>query len=282
MNSPLVSVITAAYNVSGYIAEAIISVKKQTYENWEMLIVDDNSTDDTFDIAQRFSSEDKRIRVFKLESHSGLPAAPRNFGIKNSRGEYIAFLDADDIWLPEKLEKQVKVLEEDRDAFLIYSKYILQENYCKHQIFPKKGYHGFIFNDLFLSNNFIPCLTVVMRNSNGAFLFDEDRRLKAIEDFDLWLTISMKKKISFINEPLAIYRAHGNNTSLGLRSFLKRYIFVIRKYRSRVTKAQLIIKYLSFYKFSIELLLVNCRDSVRRLSHKARNMKGYEKAVVKP
>lgn len=106
MQGELVSIITPCFNCAEYLPETIQSVRSQTYGNWEMLIVDDASNDDTLAIAQGYSDIDPRVRVIALPSNSGAAVA-RNAALHVSKGRYIAFLDSDDIWLPHKLEKQV-------------------------------------------------------------------------------------------------------------------------------------------------------------------------------
>ena len=106
----LVSIITPAYNSAKFIAETIQSVQNQTYENWEMLIVDDGSTDKTEAIVLSFVNKDKRIQFHKLKQNSGAGVA-RNTAIEKVNGNYIAFLDSDDLWKPEKLQKQLLFME---------------------------------------------------------------------------------------------------------------------------------------------------------------------------
>lgn len=108
MASPLVSIITPCYNAERFIHEAIESVITQTFPNWEMLIVDDCSTDNSALIIKEYQSKDDRIRYFKTSKQSGSPSLPRNIGIQNAQGRYIAFLDADDIYCPTKIENQLK------------------------------------------------------------------------------------------------------------------------------------------------------------------------------
>jgi len=103
----LVSIVTPAFRAAGYIAETIKSVRDQTYPNWEMLIVDDCSPDNTLEVAQTAASGDPRIRILRQERNGG-PAAARNRGLADARGEWIAFLDSDDLWLPQKLEQQLR------------------------------------------------------------------------------------------------------------------------------------------------------------------------------
>jgi teichuronic acid biosynthesis glycosyltransferase TuaG len=113
---PLISVITPCYNSARYIAKTIESVLAQTYQNWEMIIVDDCSTDNSYQTAIAFAEKDKRIRVYRQEQNSGAALA-RNKAILESRGKYVAFLDSDDLWLPEKLEKQLRFMQKNNSDF---------------------------------------------------------------------------------------------------------------------------------------------------------------------
>ena len=117
----LVSIITPAYNAAAYIAETIESVIAQTYTNWEMLIVNDCSKDNTAEIIQNYAAKDKRIKLINLKQNSGAAVA-RNTAIQNAKGRYIAFLDSDDLWKKEKLQKQIQFMQQNGYAF-IYSSY---------------------------------------------------------------------------------------------------------------------------------------------------------------
>jgi glycosyltransferase involved in cell wall biosynthesis len=112
----LVSIITPNYNCARFITQTIESVLLQTYQNWEMLIIDDCSTDGSYEIACAYSKKDKRIKIFRMEQNSGA-ALCRNKAIELSNGDYLAFLDSDDLWLPEKLERQLKFMVENRCDF---------------------------------------------------------------------------------------------------------------------------------------------------------------------
>jgi teichuronic acid biosynthesis glycosyltransferase TuaG len=127
--NPLISIITPCYNSALFIAQTIESVIAQTYKNWEMIIVDDCSTDTSFEIALNYAAKDKRIKVLRMEQNSGA-ALVRNKAIKVSQGEYLAFLDSDDIWLPEKIERQLQFMQEnDSDfSFTEYEHFIEKEN----------------------------------------------------------------------------------------------------------------------------------------------------------
>ncbi|MDR0660900.1 MAG: glycosyltransferase [Prevotellaceae bacterium] len=117
-----VSVITPCYNSDSFIAEAIDSVINQTYSNWEMLIVDDCSNDNSAAVIASYREQDDRIKYFKTDAPSGSPSLPRNIATENASGQYIAFLDSDDTWFPTKLEKQVKLLK-NNDTAIAFSSY---------------------------------------------------------------------------------------------------------------------------------------------------------------
>lgn len=257
---PLVSIITPTFNSEAYIGEAIESVVDQTWQNWEMLIIDDGSTDATEAVIARYSARDKRIKYFSLGFNSGRPSVPRNHGIKRAEGSYIAFLDSDDLWLPGKLERQVLFMEENKHVFMTYTRCVVQENGKVTKVKPTISRQGSIFTPLFLFNNFIPCLTVMIRHGGeyrDKYLFDEDLRLRAIEDYDLWLSIARHEKVSFIDESLAVFRLRRGSIfgSGGLKAYINRGNLVIRKYRHQLPKSMLIAKYMSFYLQALVLCL---------------------------
>ena len=210
MDSPLVSVIIPTYNGSRFIKESIQSVLDQTYPNIEIIVVDDGSTDNTPAIVK--SIADPRI-IHIRQANSGVSMA-RNHGIDISHGDYIAFLDHDDLWLPHKLEKQMPFFKQNPMLALIYSDtFIINENNFiigkySHKI---KFFRGMIFKELFLSC-FITILTVVIKKSAffevGPFL-----PFKICEDYDLFLKCAAKYPIDYIDEPLAKYRVHESNYS---------------------------------------------------------------------
>jgi glycosyltransferase involved in cell wall biosynthesis len=118
----LVSVITPNYNCAPYLAQTIESVQAQTFPDWEMIIVDDCSSDDSPAIAQKYAQKDRRIRFFQTPSRSGSPREPRNLALRMARGRYAAFLDSDDLWLPGKLEHQLPLFQDDKTA-IVFSNY---------------------------------------------------------------------------------------------------------------------------------------------------------------
>ncbi|MCZ7401429.1 MAG: glycosyltransferase [Candidatus Methanoperedens sp.] len=203
------SVIMNCYNSSTYLREAIDSVYAQTYGDWEIIFWDNASTDKSAEIAKSY---DEKLQYFHAEKTVPLGYA-RNLAIEKARGEYIAFLDCDDVWLPEKLEKQIGFLESHQDVAMVYSDILsidgngkLIENYLQ----KKKFYRGNIFDRL-LIYNFIAILTVVLRKKimDEVGMFDASYMID--EDYELFLRIAESHNIDFYEKPLAKYRIHGNN-----------------------------------------------------------------------
>jgi glycosyltransferase involved in cell wall biosynthesis len=216
MERPLVSIITPIYNSGKYIATTIESIINQSYQNWELLITDDGSTDDSIRIIKHYSKKDDRIKLFRLHKNTGAAVA-RNNSIKMAIGRFIAFCDSDDIWLPEKLEKQVSFMMEHNYA-VTHTSYICMDDYgkyrytvrCKQRI----GYFSLLYN------NGIGCLAGIYDVSSlgKAYMPIMDNR----EDWGLWLSIV--KKVTYIHgmdEILAIYRDRENSLSSRKMDMLK-------------------------------------------------------------
>ena len=245
IEQPLVSVVMPTYNHAQFIGDAIGSVLDQTYKNIELIIIDNYSEDDTEEIIASFHNTRIKYKKFR---NNGIIAASRNIGIRESHGKYIAFLDSDDIWVPTKIEKQIKLLENNENTFLVYSRYTVIRNGLFRKIMPKRKRlkSGNAFIPLFLSNNFIGSSSVLLRNAlvENNFLFDTDKRLRAIEDYDLWLRIAKNKRIDYVDESLVVYREHGGNTSIGIKPFLFRYLCVVKKNGHDISKILLVWRYL--------------------------------------
>jgi glycosyltransferase involved in cell wall biosynthesis len=187
MEEKLVSVIIPTYNRASFIKETLRSVLAQTYQNFEIIIVDDGSTDDTKDVVK--SIDDDRINYI-YQNNSGQPANPRNNGIKHSNGKYIAFLDSDDLWIPEKLEIQLDYFEKDSNLLLISSDAIKFPG-IEEKMQNSKNNKLLTFKEL-IKQNLVFTSSVIMLKEvvDKVGVFDEDSRLRAVEDFDYWLRIS--------------------------------------------------------------------------------------------
>ena len=208
-----VSIILPTYNRASMLNKAIDSTLNQTFKDFELIIVDNYSTDNTESVVKSY--DDKRISYFKNQNN-GLVSINRNYGIQKSCGEYIAFLDDDDLWLPEKLEKQVKLLDSNKKLGLVYSRsYVIDDrgNPAKPTYFRGiKLRRGHVFNELLVSN-FIPQLTVLTRRDALDKVGKFDLQYKIAQDYDLWLRIANHYTVDFIDQPLAKYRFHKESES---------------------------------------------------------------------
>ncbi|MBF0328447.1 MAG: glycosyltransferase family 2 protein [Nitrospirae bacterium] len=259
---PLVSIVTPMFNAEPYIAETIESVLSQTYENWEMIIVDNCSSDKSRNIVREYASKDDRIRLIELEFNSGGPARPRNIGLGNARGEYIAFIDSDDLWLKEKIEKQINFMTNNENIRLLYSQaFIMHDETIVKRKKPEKWTfkRGQCFKRLFLSNNFIMCCTVMLRwkGREDHIFFDESPDLITVEDFDFWLRVAREGMIDFLEEPFSIYRIHMSNFSASSLIFLKRNIRLIKAWKNRVSRCLFAEKCCLFVLYACYSLLKN-------------------------
>ena len=208
-----VSAIVLTYNRASILTTAIASILDQTFEDFELIVVDNYSGDNTESVVKSYN--DKRIRYFKNQNN-GFIGINRNYGIEKSSGEYIAFLDDDDLWLPEKLEKQLKLLDSNKELGLVFSDcYRIDENgnFQNDTCFSTlKPHSGNVFDKL-LQDNFIPMPTVMIRREalDRVGLFNPEYKIAL--DYDLWLRIAKRYPIDFTKEPLAKYLTHGVNLS---------------------------------------------------------------------
>ncbi len=209
-NNKLVSIIMPVHNDEQYLHSSIQSVLNQGYQDWELLIVDDCSTDSSAQIIQQYCQKDARIKRYKTRQASGSPTKPRNIGVENAQGRFIAFLDSDDEWLPEKLERQVALMLQKPDALIVFSNYKLMDE-------DSRQYRGFInapsqtdYAHL-LKGNVVGCLTV---------MYDTEKTGKRFfpycghEDYALWLSMLRDGgKVYNTNTIEAIYRLKASSVS---------------------------------------------------------------------
>lgn len=228
----LVSVIIPCYNSAKYLGEAIQSALNQTYDNLEVLVVDDGSADDTSLVVERYKA-DKRLKYIRQEN-GGLSSA-RNLGIQNSSGNYLALLDADDVWEKELVATQVGVLDSENACGMVFTDFLtFDENgvvALQRNSVIQNDLHSVNFTTLLQKNNFIYPSTVMIRkdiiSESGKF----DVMLRSAEDYDLWLRISRVAKILGINQPLVRIRQHSSNMSRNIRQMADNERLVIDKYR---------------------------------------------------
>ena len=219
-----VSIITPVYNAEPYLAACIESVLTQTYKDFEHILVDDMSTDSSAEIIQEYAESDPRIRHFQLEQNSG-PGIARNKAIVMAEGRYIAFLDCDDLWKPEKLEKQVRFMKDNGHVFT-FSSYELMDGagglLGRRVKAPEK-----VTYQSALYKNPIGCLTAVYDTD-----FYGKQYMPAIrkrQDYALWLKLLKKADGHGIQEPLAIYRVQKDSVSSNKLSLIKYEWMIYRK-----------------------------------------------------
>lgn len=213
---PLVSVIMNCYNGERYLKEAIDSVLAQTYQNWEIIFWDNQSTDHSAEIFKSY--DDQRLKYFFAQKHTLLYEA-RNSAIEKASGEFIAFLDVDDWWLPDKLEKQIVLFSDPEVGIVCGNYWIKSERKNKSwKYFKMLAPTGRVLNDL-LKFYFVGLLTLIVRRSALASLgYQCDPRYHIIGDWDLVIRLSIHWKLDCVQEPVAFYRLHDNNGSNKYRS----------------------------------------------------------------
>jgi teichuronic acid biosynthesis glycosyltransferase TuaG len=235
MSDDLVSIIMPAYNAEKYIAASIESVLAQTFSDWELIVVDDGSTDSTATVVQEFATSDPRVRYIFQEN--GRLGKARNTGISNSTGRLIAFLDSDDLWLPTKLEVQTRAMAEN-NADVVYSKsYVFSDENIDDEtqtLTSSAGkFSGPDFFDSLIRYPQIPVLTVLFKRSalDRVGLFEEGKAYHGCEDYDLWLRLA-RAGLVFYGMPdiLARYRRHGTAMTAMRSNMFKLTLSIVRRY----------------------------------------------------
>ena len=246
----LISVIINCRNSQKYINETIDSVINQTYKNFEIIIVNNNSTDNTKNII--FSYDDQRIKYFELNKSISLGAA-RNIALKESSGEFIAFIDSDDIWDKSKIEQTLK--EFQNNIGLVYSDVVYFNSEKSFNLYKaRNAYEGYCFSSLLTDYNLCISSCVISRKYMNQFLFDEN--LNVCEDLDFFLKISYKSKLKYVPKTLVKYRIHDSNLSItNQHMFYEEFKIVLKNLQQKFNiENKLIIKmedinYINYAKF---------------------------------
>jgi len=222
---PKVSVVIPAYNAMNYLPETVESVLRQTFTDFEVLIVDDGSSDHIKQWASGLV--DPRVKLISQENQ-GLPGA-RNTGIAQAQGEYIAFLDADDLWEATKLEKQVRCLEDNPEVGLVHTWMLLVDEQGKStgRVMTSDA-AGKVWTQL-VERNVIACPSVMVRRCCFERVGEFDRTLRSIEDWDMWLRLAVYYPFAVIREPLAYYRQLPNSMSKNCQVMEQAFQIVIEK-----------------------------------------------------
>lgn len=206
---PLVSIIMPCYNAERYVAQSIESVIAQTYQNWELLITDDCSTDNSTEIIERYCAKDNRINLLKSDKHQGI-AETRNLSINRAKGRFVAFLDSDDVWINYKIEKQIGYMKSNNYGFTFTSYEIIDI----HGVAKDKIVHASNIMDYwsYMRNTIICCSSVILdKEKTGDF---STPIIETSQDMSLWLSILKKDFKAYpIDEILLKYRISPNSAS---------------------------------------------------------------------
>ena len=209
-NAPCVSVIVTTNKRVKLLAETLNSVLSQTYADFELIVVDNMSEDGTREYVTGIT--DPRVRHFR-NPNFGIIAANRNFGIRQARGKYIAFCDDDDLWFPDKLDRQVKLLEQQAEVALCYTQ---AEPFMGDKVLAARSSRRRVVRNHFfqlLRGNYFPNSSVLIRNSifKELGVLSEDSLLR--EDYEMWLRIARQHRLMGIEEALIRYRIHPSNAA---------------------------------------------------------------------
>ena len=255
-NYGLVSIITPNWNCEKYIAETIESVLAQTYQNWELLIQDDCSTDGSLLVVHRYAKTDSRIKIEVNPKNSGA-AVTRNNAIKRSKGIYLAYLDSDDIWVPEKLEKQLAFMEKHRcDA--CFSSYEHMDTDCVSLGVQAKVKKSVTYRDL-LIHDWFGCLTLIYKQNLNNKIYGID--VPKANDYALFLNVMKNIKFACgLDECLAAYRIRKGSVSRNKWKKVEHHIHVLQS----VGHKNIIISYILLFTHQI----IKCFFKYKKITSK--------------
>ena len=218
MEKGLVSIITPIYNGERYVSETINSVLNQTYSKWEMIVVDDGSKDNSAAIVRQFADKDNRIQL--LQQPNGGSASARNNGIKHANGQYIALLDADDLWEPNFLESQLALMKE-KGAVVVHASYKRIDEQSKEILRPYKAKKVVTYKQMQMTNH-IACLTGLYDSSVYGKIYLREELKSIRDDYAYWLDIVKLAGKSYGNQNvLASYRVMSSSTTGKKKKLIK-------------------------------------------------------------
>ena len=259
--SELISVVVPVYNGAKYLAKTVESILAQDYKEFELLLINDGSSDSSKELIEALAEKNTKITAFTKEN--GGVANARNFGIEHAKGDYIAFCDQDDLWLPTKLSKQLALFS-NLNVGLVYTGAIADYALYGKQSKPsfEQKYRGQVFDKLIQLNMFT-CCTAMVRKSvlEEVGGFDDDLALMGVDDWHLWLKLALVCDFDFVPEHLAVHVFHGDNYSLNDEKMHEAEIVCLNKieiiasaYKKSadwsLIKQQLHLRYAKSYVFS--------------------------------
>lgn len=208
MPKPKISIVVPSYNRAEFIPATIDSILQQSFQDFELIFIDDGSTDNTTQIMKKYTDSDYRVKYFKQVNSER--AVARSYGISLATGDFVCLVDSDDLWYPNKLETQLKVMEADPEIVLSYAavnRIDFDGNRVAAAPRQHQGESGYVFFDL-LKRNFIPSVTPMIKADVAKRIGKQVTELIPYEDWDFWLRISREGKFFHIVEPLGDYRIH--------------------------------------------------------------------------
>ena len=233
-NPPLVSIVIPTYNHAPMLQRALATVVEQTYQNWNAIVVNNFSTDNTLEVVAAFN--DPRIQCVNFRNN-GVIGASRNEGIALATGRYVAFLDSDDTWFSTKLEKCVEILESGSDL-VCHAEYWIDESGKSRLVAygPSEAatHHNLIYKGNRISTSATVVRAALLKEVNG---FDISPELISTEDYDLWIRLAAKSdRFAFISKPLGEYHRHDNNVSANIEKHLAAELALLEKHFSANTR----------------------------------------------
>ena len=217
---PLISVILPTFNRLQYLPDAVASVCAQTFQDWELLIADDGSDAETRAYLQALE-DPPRIRLILL-AHSGKPAVVRNAALREARGQYVAFMDSDDVWMPQKLSIQMAALRTQGECAWSHTTFVLVDDRGARREMPAAN--GWVLGPLLRTETVIALPSVVASRALLRQVGDFDESLTMCEDYDLWLRLAAHSRVAAIAEPLTVVRRHAEherNPALSFRDSIR-------------------------------------------------------------
>ena len=277
-----ISIVIPLYNKEKHILDTLDCISKQTYQEYEILVVNDGSTDDSLKKVESY--KDARLKIIN-QTNSGAAAA-RNRGVKEATSEYIAFMDADDFWEEQYLELMVQLINEYPDACIYGSNYkIIEDGQCNVLNFPGiKNEKGYIDNYFVSGKVYTPLWTsaVIVKKATFLNLGGFPTTCKVCEDIDLWCRFAATGKVAYINKPLATYVRDSSNMLSRSKEvsydfpFLKEFKKVVNQTDVRISDVEEYVRYRTFVAISNALLIANNKKEAKRLL----NYIGYPKEYL--
>jgi len=256
MIPPLISVVVPTHNRAALLKETILSILNQTFNNFELIIVSDGSNDGTNEMVSKI--KDARVRLI-TQDKSGQPAKPRNTGIKLAKGKYVALCDDDDLWEPNKLEIQIKNMEDNTYVDMCYTNgRVLKDGIIQEGVLNRRKVFHNHFREL-LYGNFIPNSSVLIKKVifDKVGLINVSDIFRGIEDYEFWLRLSYQGKLLYIDQPLIRYRVHSSNITYSRSLETARAIKVLKHVSGLINIPRILlmktmfIQYIKYYVYRL-------------------------------